>query len=88
MQARHEEAAARASGLQQENREAAQKSYKLALTAVEAEDYEAAIRRAERAVRLSPGVHAYEELLTALQQWTQEAEEAEIVDPGQCGLCF
>lgn len=77
MQARREEAQARANGLQQENREAAHKSYKLALAAVDAYDYEAALRRAERAVRLSPGTRAYEELLTSLQQWAHAEEEAE-----------
>ena len=72
MEARHEEAQARANGLQQENREAAHKSYKLALAAVDAYDYEAALRRAERAVRLSPGTRAYEELLTSLQLLAEE----------------
>ena len=77
MEARREEAQARANGLQQENREAAHKSYKLALAAVDAYDYEAALRRAERAVRLSPGTRAYEELLTSLQLLAEEEAEEE-----------
>ena len=77
MEARREEAQARANGLQQENREAAHKSYKLALAAVDAYDYDAALRRAERAVRLSPGTRAYEELLTSLQLLAEEEAEEE-----------
>ena len=84
MEARREEAQARANGLQQENREAAHKSYKLALAAVDAYDYEAALRRAERAVRLSPGTRAYEELLTSLQLLAEEeAEEEESEEEGE-----
>ena len=79
MEARREEAQARANGLQQENREAAHKSYKLALAAVDAYDYEAALRRAERAVRLSPGTRAYEELLTSLQLLAEEEAEEEAI---------
>ena len=84
MEARREEAQARANGLQQENREAAHESYKLALAAVDAYDYEAALRRAERAVRLSPGTRAYEELLTSLQLLAEEeAEEEESEEEGE-----
>ena len=86
MEARREEAQARANGLQQENREAAHKSYKLALAAVDAYDYDAALRRAERAVRLSPGTRAYEELLTSLQLLAEEeAEEEESEEEGEEG---